>query len=82
MNSKLLFGVVAAVMLLSVAATPAVAVQPAEQVDDCKNAEKGPGGDGGPPSFVGSLIPDFLGDLFSSLPAPDFVKSAFGAETC
>lgn len=82
MNVKLIVGVVVAVTLLSVAVTPAAAVQPAEQVDECKNADKGPGGDGGPPGFVADLVPDFLSDLIGSLPAPDFVKSAFGAETC
>lgn len=86
MNTKLIVGVLAALMLVSVAATPAVAAQPdqaaTEKVDACKNADNGPDGDAGPPGFVSNLVPDFLGDLFASLPAPDFVKSAFGAETC
>jgi|AntRauTorcE11898_2_1112593.scaffolds.fasta_scaffold01463_9 hypothetical protein len=87
MNTKLIVGVLAALMLVSVAATPAVAAQATdqagtEQVDECTNADKGPDGDAGPPGFVSNLVPDFLGDLFASLPAPDFVKSAFGAETC
>lgn len=50
-------------------------------VDECKNADNGPS-DGGPPGFVANLTPDFLGDLLSGLPVPNFVKSAFGAETC
>ncbi|MBP1988240.1 histidine kinase [Halolamina salifodinae] len=87
MNTKLIVGVLAALMLVSVAATPAVAAQPsdtagAEQVEECKNADNGPSGDAGPPGFVSNLVPDFLGELFSSLPVPNFVKSAFGATTC
>lgn len=70
--------VVAAVLIGAVA--PAAA-QPAGGVDECQNADEGPGEDG-PPSFVGGLIPDFLSDLFASLPVPNFVKAFFGAPTC
>lgn len=87
MNTKLLVGVLAALMLVSVAATPAVAAQPSDtagpdQVEECKNADNGPDGDAGPPGFVSGLVPEFLGDLFSSLPVPNFVKAAMGAPTC
>ncbi|MFB6220961.1 MAG: histidine kinase [Halolamina sp.] len=61
---------------------PAAAAAPGDAgVDECKNAENGPG-DGGPPSFVGDLLPEFLGDLMSGLPVPNFVKTLFGASTC
>lgn len=85
---------VALVALLAVGlAVPAAAAMPNDSgtenttstesadVDECKNAEKGPS-DGGPPSFVADKTPDFLGDLLSGLPVPNFVKAAFGAETC
>lgn len=68
------------VVLLFGAVTPAAA-QPAGEVDECKNADEGPG-ENGPPGFVGSLIPDFLSDLFAQLPVPNFVKWFFGAPTC
>lgn len=51
-------------------------------VDECKNADQGPGADQGPPGFVGGLVPDFLGDLFSDLPVPGFLKSLVGASGC
>lgn len=75
---------VALVALLAVGlfVPSAAAMQGATDVDECKNAENGPGGDGGPPSFVADLVPDFLTDLLSGLPVPNFVKSAFGASTC
>jgi hypothetical protein len=75
-----LIPIMAVIVLVSAFAAP-VAAQPAEPVDECQNADEGPGDDG-PPSFVGSLMPDFLGDLFSNLPVPNFVKAFFGAETC
>lgn len=87
MTLKKLATVLVAVLLLSVAVAPAAAHDGAHEngmstVDECKNADKGPGANGGPPSFVGGLVPDFLGDLMASLPVPNFVKSLFGAETC
>lgn len=75
-----LIPIMAVLVLLSAAVGP-VGAQPADPVDECQNAEEGPGDDG-PPAFVGSLMPGFLGDLFSSLPVPNFVKSFFGAPTC
>ena len=71
----------AALLLLAGAVAAPAAAQPADQVDECRNAELGPGEDG-PPGFVGSLVPDFLSDLFASLPVPNFVKALFGAPTC
>lgn len=68
------------VMLLIVATAPAVAA-PAEPVDECQNADHGPGDDG-PPGFVADLVPNFISDLIGSLPVPNFVKSFFGASTC
>ncbi|MFB6128010.1 MAG: histidine kinase [Halolamina sp.] len=78
-------GALLAVTLLFTAAAPAAAV-PGEgataQTDDCKNADHGPSGDAGPPAFVADVTPDFLSDLFATLPVPDVVKAAFGAPTC
>lgn len=74
-------GIVLAVLLMSAAVVPAMAAATTQPVDECKNADEGPGDDG-PPSFVGSLMPDFLGDLFAGLPVPNFVKAFFGAPTC
>lgn len=75
---------IAAVALLAIGLfVPAAAAAPADaQVDECTNAEKGPGADGGPPGFVADLVPGFLSDLVGGLPVPNFVKSAFGASTC
>jgi hypothetical protein len=72
--------IMAVLVLLSAFAAPGTA-QSAGNVDECENADQGPGEDG-PPSFVGGLIPDFLSDLFAKLPVPNFVKSFFGAPTC
>lgn len=72
---------VLAVLLLSTAFAAPVAAQPGGTVDECMNADRGPGEDG-PPSFVGGLVPDFLSDLFAVLPVPNFVKAFFGAPTC
>lgn len=75
--------VVLAVLLAIGLVAPAAAATPGNTtVDECKNAEKGPGTDGGPPSFVADLVPDFLSDLLGGLPVPNFVKSAVGASTC
>lgn len=86
MNAKQIVGALAALLVLSVVAMPAAAAPgaatgPTEQVDDCENAENGPDGQG-PPGFVADLVPDFLSGLMSDLPVPNFVKAAFGAETC
>lgn len=83
MRATQIVGAIAAVLLLSTAAVPAAATaaQPADQVDECTNAEKGPG-ERGPPGFVASVVPDFVADLIGSLPVPNFVKSLFGATTC
>lgn len=70
----------AGLVVLGALAVP-VAAQPDDTVDECQNADNGPGADG-PPGFVGSLMPTFLSDLFASLPVPNFVKSFFGAPTC
>ncbi|MFW5934369.1 MAG: histidine kinase [Halolamina sp.] len=86
MNAKPIVGALAALLLLSVVAMPAAAAPgaadgPTAQVDDCKNAENGPDGEG-PPGFVGGLVPDFVSGLLADLPVPNFVKATFGAETC
>ena len=84
MRSKSLVAAFAVLLLTSVAVAPAAAA-PGEQVDNCKNAEKGPSGDAGPPSFVGGVVgsvtPDFLSGLFADLPVPGFVKGFFGARS-
>jgi hypothetical protein len=83
MTHRTILTVALAVLLtVTLAAPAAAATQTEAPVDECQNAEKGPGGDGGPPSFVADLVPDFLSDLLSGLPVPNFVKSAFGASTC
>lgn len=83
---KSTLAVLFAVSLLALAVAPAAAAAQGDatpQTDECKNADQGPGDDGGPPEgLVGSVTPDFLGDLFSDLPVPNFVKSMFGAQTC
>lgn len=80
MRTEILTVLGLAVLLLTAATAPAMAA-PGESVDDCKNADKGPG-DNGPPGFVADLVPDFIAELIGSLPVPDFVKSFFGAPTC
>ncbi len=80
MPDNWLIPVVAVLLLVGAVAAPAAA-QPGDGVDECTNAENGPGEDG-PPGFVGSLLPSFLSDLFASLPVPNFVKALFGAPTC
>lgn len=75
-----------AVLLMGMAlAVPVAAAQPGDSVDECQNADEGPSGDDGPPGFVGGIVGGavgFLGDLFSGLPVPNFVKGWFGASTC
>lgn len=80
MPKKWLIPALVALVVLSALATP-VAAQPGSNVDECQNADEGPGEDG-PPGFLGSLMPQFLSDLFASLPVPNFVKALFGAPTC
>lgn len=80
MSKQWLITALVALVVLGAFVTP-VAAQPGGNVDECQNAEEGPGEDG-PPGFVGSLMPDFLSDLFASLPVPNFVKALFGAPTC
>ncbi len=71
-----------AMLAIGLAAPAAAAAAPGtDQVDECKNADNG-SSDGGPPGFISDVTPDFLGDLLGGLPVPNFVKSAFGAETC
>lgn len=83
MSLRTTLTVVLAVLLGTALLVPgAAAAQADTPVDECQNAENGPGGDGGPPAFVADLVPDFLSDLLSGLPVPNFVKSAFGASTC
>lgn len=68
-------------LVVGVAVAPAgVAAQP-DGVDECTNADRGPGEDG-PPGFVADLAPDFVSDLVGALPVPNFVKAFFGAPTC
>lgn len=72
---------VAVTLLVGLAVAPtAVAGQP-DGVDECTNAERGPGEDG-PPGFVADLVPNAISDLIAGLPVPDFVKGFFGAPTC
>ncbi|WP_435062299.1 histidine kinase [Halobaculum sp. EA56] len=81
---------VAALVVAGLALAPAAAAAQPDgtdvPTDECRNADAGPDGDGGPPGFVGdllgSVVPDFVSDLIGSLPVPDFLKSLFGAETC
>lgn len=80
MSHSWLIPVVAVLVIASAFVAP-VAAQPGDTVDECQNAEEGPG-ENGPPGFVGSLMPQFLSDLFASLPVPNFVKALFGAPTC
>ena len=79
MRANFLVAAGLAVLLLTVAVTPAAATPGG--VDECMNAERGPGSNG-PPCFVADLVPNFISDLIGSLPVPDFVKSFFGATTC
>lgn len=88
MNVRTIASVFAAVLLVSMAVAPTAAAMDGstaatqdDGVDECMNADKGPG-ENGPPGFVADLVPDFLSDLIGSLPVPNFVKSLFGASTC
>lgn len=88
MNAKTLVSVCLAVLLVSVAIAPAAAVSDGDyvntqdgEVDECMNADTGPGEDG-PPGFVADLVPNVISDLIGGLPVPNFVKSFFGASTC
>lgn len=87
MNTKTLVSVLAAILLVTVAVAPAAAAQDGAvatqdgNVDECMNADKGPG-ENGPPGFVADLVPNFISDLIGGLPVPNFVKSFFGASTC
>lgn len=72
-------------VVTSALAVPATAGQSGADVDECRNADKGPTGDAGPPGFVGGIVggvAGFLGDLVGGLPVPGFVKGFFGASTC
>ncbi len=77
MKRTIAIGLVLALLLVGGLASPAAA----QPVDECQNADLGPGEDG-PPGFVAGLVPDFISDLIGSLPVPNFVKSFFGAATC
>lgn len=77
MNRTTVIGIALAVLLLGSLAVPAAA----QPVDECQNADRGPGEDG-PPGFVADIVPNFLSDLIGSLPVPNFVKTFFGAPTC
>jgi len=68
-------------LLVSIAVSPGAAAAQPDAVDECMNAERGPG-ENGPPGFVADLVPNFISDLIGSLPVPNFVKSFFGASTC
>lgn len=52
-----------------------------DRIDECTNADEGPG-ENGPPGFVAELVPNFQSDLVETLPVPNFVKGFFGAQTC
>lgn len=78
-----LTAIVALLLVGAVAPTLAAPTEaPGGTVDECMNADEGPSGEDGPPSFVGGLVPDFLGDLFSDLPVPGFFKAWTGAASC
>lgn len=81
MTRQLIRPILALLLITGAFVAPVAAAQPADTVDECENADRGPGEDG-PPGFVASVTPDFLSDLFASLPVPNFVKSFFGAPTC
>lgn len=70
-----------AIVLVTSTLTGGVAAQTAGPVDECQNAERGPG-ENGPPGFVAGLVPNFISELIGSLPVPNFVKTFFGASTC
>lgn len=62
-----------------------MAAGPSDPVDGCHDSDRDPSGDAGPTGFVSGLVggvAGFLGDLFASLPVPNFVKGFFGAPTC
>lgn len=80
MSTKWLIPLLAMLVLTGAFAAP-VSAQPTETIDECQNADQGPGEDG-PPGFVAGLVPNFISDLIGSLPVPNFVKSFFGAPTC
>lgn len=77
MTTKLLTTLIA-LALLGALVAPAAAAPGA--TDSCSNADGE--SDAGPPGFVADVTPDFLSDLIGGLPVPDFVKGAFGAESC
>lgn len=81
MRRQTITTVLLALLVLGLGAAPAAAAGPGDQVDECSNTDNGPG-ERGPPGFVGGLVPDFLSDLFATLPVPNFVKALFGAPTC
>lgn len=74
MNRRSLVAVVLVIALLLPAVAPVAATGPGNTgpPSDC---DDGPG-------IVGSVTPDFLGDLFDILPVPDFVAEMFGAGDC
>lgn len=84
--TRTITALVAALLLVSVAVAPVAAHEGHDStnstVDECTNADKGPGGAGGPPGFVADLVPNFISDVIGALPVPNFVKSFFGASTC
>lgn len=82
MKRSITIALVLAVLLAGAVAPAAAAQTNGTDVDECKNADKGPSGEEGPPGFVGGLVPDFLGDMFSDLPVPGFLKGWTGAEGC
>lgn len=52
--------------------------QPSDNVKECPTAHPG-SVEYCPPELAGSLTPEFLSDLFASLPIPNFVMALFGA---
>ena len=69
MTDKTLIAALCGVLLAAALAPAPVAAQNSTNTTD------------GGPSIVEDVTPDFLSDLFSSLPVPDFVKGLFGADT-
>lgn len=72
--------VVVGLFLLGAVGTGA-AIGPDDRIDECTNANEGPG-ERGPSASVAESVPDVPSVLFDALPVPNFVRGLFGAGTC
>lgn len=81
MKRERIAALVLATLLVGLAVAPSAVVGQPDGVDECTNADNGPGEDG-LPGFVADLVPNSISDLVGSLPVPNFVKGFFGAPTC